>query len=133
MRVSHDAKMVPNAMYDHTLQWIVCNGAGVSEDTSCHSLREEWNVRGRLCWGVYGTRSIEAANSMECHLGGDEERDEDHEDGIGDRPVERIEHLWAQKPMVRLVAHSVNPAGDLVLLADHALRVRQPHKADTVS
>ncbi len=81
---------------------------------------------------MLGRACIEAAISMECHLGGDEERDEDHADGIGDRPIERIKQLRAQKPMVRLVAHSVNPAGDLVLLADHALRVRQPHKAETV-
>ena len=54
---------------------------------------------------------------MGPHLGSAEQGNEDHEDGVGDGAVERLEEDRVEEAVMRLVASLVHDRRDLVLLS----------------
>ena len=55
-------------------------------------------------------------SEVTLHLSRDEEGEEDHAHGVGDRAVKRVEHLGGEELVVWLVARPVHPRRNLVLL-----------------
>ena len=63
------------------------------------------------------TKSSPAGRAAQ-HLRGAEERNEDHEDRVGDGSLECFEQHRVQEPVVRLVAHLVHSRREFVLLCE---------------